>query len=70
VKALDKIEAINHMIVLGVDCYDYPDLIALYPIPAVRNFPELKPILKELHKRLKPEFAKLNWEWKKEYDNY
>lgn len=70
IKALDKIEAINHMLVVGMQCYDQPDLIAPYPIKAVINFPDLKPVLKELHKRLKPTFAKLNWEWKKEYDNY
>ena len=69
-KALDKIEAINHMIVVGMQCYDYPDLIAPYPIPAVKNFPELKPLLKKQHEKLKPEFVKLGWEWKPEYDNY
>lgn len=70
VKALDKIEAINHMIIVGMKCYDYPDLIAPYPIPAIKNFPELKPLLKLQHEKLKPEFAKLGWEWKKEYDNF
>lgn len=70
VKALDKIEAINHMINVGMQCYDYPDLIAPYPIKAVRNFPELKPVLQKQHAVLKPEFKKLGWPWKPEYDKY
>lgn len=70
VKALDKIEAINHMVVIGMECYDHPDFIAPYPNKAVKNFPELMPMLKKLHDKLKPAFKKLNWPWKPEYDNY
>lgn len=68
IKALDKIEGINHMLVLGYECFDYPELIAPYPIVATLNYPPSIPLLRELHKRLKPEFKKCNWEWKEEYN--
>lgn len=68
VKALDKIEGINHMLCKGHKCFDHPELIAPYPNKAVKNFPELIPMLQELQERLKPEFAKHGWEWKKEYE--
>lgn len=70
VKALDKIEAINHMLVIGMKCYNHPQFIAPYPNKAVKNFPELKPMLKKLHDQLKPQYEKLNWPWKPEYEDY
>lgn len=68
VKALDKIESINHMLCKGHACFDYPELIVPYPKKAVDNFPELHGMYRELLDRLKPEFAQHGWEWKKEYD--
>jgi len=68
VKALDKIEGINHVLCETYRCFDIPELIAPYPNKAVSKFKKLKPILSELHERLKPEFAKKGWEWKKEYE--
>jgi len=68
VKALDKIETINHMLVIGHESFDHPELIAPYPKKAVLNFPELKPLYQELLDRLKPEFAKKGWEWSDEYN--
>jgi len=67
VKAMDKIESINHILNKGHGCFDYPELIAPYPNNAVNKFPELKPVLKELQKRLKPEYKKHGWEWTDEY---
>ena len=68
VKALDKIEGIDHMHCIGTECFDHPELIAPYPMKAVANFPELIPVLDELNKRLKPQFQEKGWEWKKEYE--
>ncbi|MFA7253061.1 MAG: HD domain-containing protein [Patescibacteria group bacterium] len=68
VKALDKIETINHMSAIGDSCFDHPELIAPYPDKAVNNCPDSKPLLKELKKRLKPKFESHGWEWKDEYD--
>lgn len=68
IKALDKIEGIDHMHCIGTACFDYPELIAAYSTKAVKNYPELKGMLTELNKRLKPQFEEKGWEWKKEYD--
>lgn len=68
VKALDKIEGIDHMLCRGHESFDHPDLVAKYPLKTVRSFPEMEPLLEELQKRLKPKYKKKNWEWKKEYD--
>ena len=69
VKALDKIEGINHMLCKGHACFDNPELIAPYPQNAVSHYPEVNPLYQELLLRLKPEFEKHGWEWKKEYDD-
>lgn len=68
IKALDKIETINHMLAIGTSCFDHPELIAPYPNKAVNNFPELRPVLKEIHKKLKEEYKKMGWPWKPEYE--
>lgn len=68
VKALDKIECINHMLCQGHENYDHPELIAPFPRKAVEKFPELLPMYQELLARLKPEYIKHGWEWKKEYE--
>jgi len=66
IKALDKIEGIDHMIYRKV--IDHPDKIATYADKAVLNFPELRPILREVKIRLKKLYQDLNVDWKKEYD--
>jgi len=67
IKALDKIEGINHILALGHKCFDHPELIAPYPNKATLSYPPAIPLLRELHKRLKPEYIKRNWEWKDSY---
>lgn len=69
VKALDKIETTVHLLESGYRTYDWPELIAMYPNKAVNNFPELKEILVEIKKKLKKEFKKGKFIWKKEYNN-
>lgn len=66
IKAIDKIEGINHMIYR--ELIDYPDKIAHYADKAVTNFPELKPVPKEVKLRLKKLYENQNVKWKKEYD--
>lgn len=68
VKALDKIEGINHMLCKGHTSYDHPELVAPYPKKAVANYPEVNPLFEELLRRLKPEYEKKGWVWKDEYD--
>src|SRR4030042_2067589 len=68
VKALDKIETTIHLLESGHKTYDFPELIATYPDKAVADFPELKDILGVVKKRLKGEFRKGKFPWKKDYD--
>ncbi|MDD5489928.1 MAG: HD domain-containing protein [Candidatus Moranbacteria bacterium] len=70
VKALDKIETTIHLIEAGHKKYDFPELIALYPDKAVSDFPELKGFLKAVKERLKKEFRKGKFPWKKEYNRF
>jgi putative hydrolase of HD superfamily len=71
VKALDKIEAYINWIEAGykylTKCKDQ-HLIAIYPDEAVKNFPKLLPVLRELKVKLKKEFGKGGLEWKEEYN--
>lgn len=70
VKALDKIETITYIIEKGRE-YTQEDIIGTdYVDKHVKNFPELKGVLKELKIRLRKEFEKRGIEWKEEYDNY
>jgi putative hydrolase of HD superfamily len=68
VKALDKIETLTQLAESGHKIYDKPEFIANYADPYVNDFPELKPMLRKLKKRLKAEFEKGGIPWKKKYD--
>lgn len=69
VYALDKIESIVHMINMGHESWhELNDFIGTYCHRVVAEFPALNPIHYELQKRLKLEFVKKGWEWKKEYE--
>lgn len=68
VKAMDKLEGINHMLFKGHTCFDHPELVALYPKKAILAYPELTAMYQEQLDRLKPEFEKHGWEWKDEYN--
>lgn len=69
IKALDKIETISHVAEVGGKYTDL-DLTATYTDKHVKNFSELKPVLKELKNRLKKEFEKRGLTWKAEYDEF
>ena len=69
IKALDKMETIAH-IIEKTKTYTDLDMIATYADKHVNKFPELKPVLIELKKRLKKEFEKRGLSWKKEYDEF
>lgn len=68
VKALDKMETTIHLLESGHKTYDFSELIAIYPDKAVADFPELKGMLKVVKKKLKDEFRKGKFPWKKDYD--
>ena len=68
IKALDKLETLMHLAESGHKTYDKPDLIPTYADEAVKNFPELLPMLKIVKRKLKDEFIKGRFEWKVEYE--
>jgi len=68
IKALDKLETLAHLSESGYKTYDKPELIPRYADEAVKNFPELLPLLKIVKQKLKEEFIKGGFEWKEEYD--
>jgi putative hydrolase of HD superfamily len=69
IKALDKIETLTQLVESGYKTYDKPEFIPNYADRAVKEFPELLPMLKILKHKLKQEFSKGNIPWKKEYDS-
>jgi putative hydrolase of HD superfamily len=72
VNALDKIEALTHMIDKGFigNSEDPIDLLhtAVYADKAVADFPRLTLLLNELKFRLKQIYKKQGFEWKPEYE--
>ena len=68
VKALDKLEATIYIMMRGAEYLTDAHLAAIFPIEAVKNFPELIPFLKELQTHMKLEYTKAGHEWKKEYE--
>jgi putative hydrolase of HD superfamily len=68
IKALDKIETLTQLAEAGYKTYDRPEIIANYADDAVKNFPELLPVLKFVKRKLKEEFVKAGFEWKGEYN--
>lgn len=70
IKALDKIETLTQFFETGHKIYhEGHDYLATYADPHVKNFPELKPILRIIKKKLKSEYEKGNIPWKEEYDS-
>jgi len=68
VKALDKLEAMVFLSEIGYKFYDRPEFIPVHADEYVKDFTELKPLLKEIKLNLKKEFEKGNISWKDEYN--
>ncbi len=70
VVALDKIESLIHLFTFADRGrnYDDADHIAFYADDAVLEFPELKPMLREVKVKLKETYKQGGFEWKPEYD--
>jgi putative hydrolase of HD superfamily len=69
IKALDKMETTLQYIETDPKLREGLEHIASeYTDSKVKNFPELKPLLKSLKKDLKTEFQRTDVEWKKSYD--
>lgn len=70
-KALDKIEAIVHLLKVGYIAREdnaEAELTAKYADRAVEEFPQLKPLLGIVKARLKQEFVRQGFVWKPHYD--
>lgn len=70
VKALDKLESHFHVIERGGsgDNADDGRHQATYADEAIRNFPQLKPLLRVVKKRIRPILEKQGLVWKPEYN--
>lgn len=69
--ALDKIEALIHLLNVGYIAREdnaEAELTAKYADNAVKEFPQLKPLLEIIKTKLKKEFEKQGFEWKKHYN--
>lgn len=70
VRAVDKLEALVHMIQRGERGrnYDDADHIAFYADRAVKDFPALIPFLREIKIKLKIMYERQGFPWKPEYN--
>jgi len=69
VKALDKIEALIHLAVVAEKHNDDWDYTVTYADKSVSEFPELKPLLRDVKMKLREVSQKSGFEWKSEYDD-
>lgn len=67
-KALDKIEALTHLIAVAEKYNKNWDYTITYADKSVSEFPELKPLLKEVKVKLKEVSQKSGFVWKSKYD--
>jgi len=70
VRALEKLETLSHIYEAGYQTYDQLEQIPNYANKAVKNFPILTEMLREIKKQLKLEFEKGGFVWKKEYNRF
>ena len=68
VNALDKIEALTHLIVVAERHNDDWNYTITYADRSVSEFPELKPLLKDVKMELRDVSQKSGFEWKSKYD--
>lgn len=71
IKALDKIETLIQFTETGYQIVgDADEHLAFYADNQVRNFPQLREVLKLVKKELKREYQKGEIPWKEEYDSF
>ena len=69
--ALDKLEAMTYLSETGHRTYgdkNHADFIPIYADKAVTDFKKLKPVLELLKHKIKKEYKKGKFKWKKQYD--
>ncbi len=67
VNACDKLEGMVHPLTVNEEIMNH-ELFATYADKAVKAYPKLMPVYKQIKKVLKARFEKWGFEWKKEYD--
>lgn len=67
VNACDKLESMIHPLTIGIPIMNH-DIFATYADKAIKGFPKLMPIYKQIKERLKVLYKDWGFEWKKEYD--
>lgn len=68
VNACDKLEGMVHPLTINEVIMNH-ELFATYADEAVKNFPKLMPIYKQIKEMLKVCYEEWGFEWKKEYDS-
>jgi putative hydrolase of HD superfamily len=69
-KALDKIEALIHILFEGVEKDNHPEYTFIYVDSSVESAPKLKPFLKNIKERLKKEYKKAGINLKQQDENF
>jgi len=69
VKAVDKIETVNHKLVRGLNKGEAtPEFTATFPNNFISKVPELIPFWQEFQQHIAKEFGRQGIEWKEEYN--
>lgn len=68
VNACDKLEGMIHPLSINDEIMNH-ELFATYGDKAIKNFPKLMPIYKQIKKIIKLRYEEWGFEWKKEYDS-
>ena len=68
VNACDKLEGMIHPLTVNEKIMNH-EIFATYADKAIKNFPQLIPIYKQIKNILKKRYEKWGFEWKEEYDS-
>lgn len=68
VNACDKLEGMIHPLTINAPIMNHK-IFATYADKAIKEFPKLLPIYKEIKKILKTQYEKWGFEWKSDYDS-
>lgn len=68
VNACDKLEGMIHPLTINAPIMNH-EIFATYADKAIKEFPKLLPIYKEIKKILKTQYEKWGFEWKSDYDS-
>lgn len=68
VNACDKLEGMIHPLTINAPIMNH-EIFATYADKAIKEFPKLLPIYKEIKKILKTQYEKRRFEWKSDYDS-